>query len=374
MNKNKLQTHGADIDIMCRKYGKNRDEIIDFSSNINQSMPKKLKEKIIESIDYLSEYPDIEYVNLKNVIANYLNTSEEYIMVGNGASELIHLFMKGFKGSVSIFAPTFTEYERAATLYNHKVENHSLYNLDEKFAEIEANCSKIDSVKTEKIEYLNSLNLGDIVFICNPNNPDGGTRNIETLVDFVNTTNKILLVDETFMEFSYKACSLISKLENNKNIVLIKAVTKFFGVPGIRLGYILTSNKSILENMKKYKEPWSVNTFAEKTAEIMFNDKTYIKQSKMFYETERQYIYSQLKQLEETKKIKLFKSDINCIFMQILDGKNAQKVKEILFNDYNILVRNTASFKMLKGENIRFAVKKHDQNEKLVKSLNCIFK
>ena len=220
--------HGANVEQMARMYNKNPKDIIDFSSNINPNVIQGLEEYILEGLQESRSYPDIKYTNLRNNISQYIDVRPEFIIPGNGATEIIYLLMKSIDKRIAILNPTFSEYERSARLNNLDVIN---LNLDE------SNEFEIDLNNIKE-----NINKFDSLFVCNPNNPNGKVKNLEKLLDIIVDNNKLLIVDETFMEFveEEEKYSLVKYVEKYPNLFILKAVTKFFGLPGIRLGYGLT--------------------------------------------------------------------------------------------------------------------------------------
>ena len=182
--------------------------------------------------------------------------------------------------------------------------------------------------------------------------------------------NKLLIVDETFMEFVYEEekYSLIKYVDKYENIFIIKAVTKFFGMPGLRLGYGVTSNKKLIEDIYKYKEPWSVNSFADTLSNYIFNDKDYINLSKEYYINEREYMLNDLRKI---KSLEVYDTDTNFILIRLKD-KKAEELKLQLFKGSNILIRDASNFIGLDENYIRIAIKSHDENILILKELNRI--
>lgn len=343
--------HGADTTSMVLKYGKKEEDILDFSSNINPYTPKDIDKYILEGLALSVKYPDIEYLNLRKNIGDYLNVNSDYIIPGNGASEIIYLLMKTLDGPLGIINPTFSEYERAAKLNN--LEIIDLY-FDEDF--------KLNLNEIEK-----NMNKFKYLFICNPNNPSGSVENVDKLAKLLKENNKILIIDETFMEFVHKneEYSLINYINDYDNIFILKAITKFFGLPGIRLGYGVTSNKEILNNMYKYKEPWSVNSFAENICNYIFKEKDYIENTKNYFKEEINFMIENLKKI---KNIEVFESKTNFILLK-LKKYDSNDIKEKLFLEKNILIRDASNFRGLNENYIRVAVKKREENEALINAL-----
>lgn len=345
--------HGANVDNMAKQFGKNENDIIDFSSNVNPHIISDLGKYVLEGLEKSRSYPDINYTNLRNNISDYIKVDGELIIPGNGATEIIYLLMKSIKKRIAILNPTFSEYGRGAKLNNLEVidfhlkeENNFSIDLDE----IQKNMDKFDSL-----------------FVCNPNNPNGKVKDLNELLDLMIENDKLLIVDETFMEFvgDEEKYSLINRIEQTPNLFILKAVTKFFGMPGLRLGYGVTSNKQIIKNIYEYKEPWTINSFAENLSNYLFKDKEYIKSSKEYYINERKFM---LEELRKIPRLKVYDTDTNFVLIKLEDGK-ASSLKLELFEKYNILIRDASNFIGLDKSYIRVAIKSHNDNKVLIESL-----
>ena len=348
--------HGANVDNMAKKFGKNENDIIDFSSNVNPHIISDLGKYVLEGLEKSRSYPDINYTNLRNNISDYIKVDSELIIPGNGATEIIYLLMKSIKRRLAILNPTFSEYGRGAKLNNLEIidfhlkeENNFSIDLDE----IQKNMDKFDSL-----------------FVCNPNNPNGKVKDLNELLDLMIENDKLLIVDETFMEFvgEEEKYSLINKIEQTPNLFILKAVTKFFGMPGLRLGYGVTSNKQIIKNIYEYKEPWTINSFAENLSNYLFKDKEYINGSKDYYINERKFM---LEELRKISRLKVYDTDTNFVLIK-LDDDEANSLKPELFEKYNILIRDASNFIGLDKSYIRVAIKSHNDNKVLIESLRKI--
>ena len=342
--------HGANVDNMAKKFGKNENDIIDFSSNVNPHIISDLGKYVLEGLEKSRSYPDINYTNLRNNISDYIKVDSELIIPGNGATEIIYLLMKSIKRRLAILNPTFSEYGRGAKLNNLEIidfhlkeENNFSIDLDE----IQKNMDKFDSL-----------------FVCNPNNPNGKVKDLNELLDLMIENDKLLIVDETFMEFvgEEEKYSLINKIEQTPNLFILKAVTKFFGMPGLRLGYGVTSNKQIINNIYEYKEPWTINSFAENLSNYLFKDKEYINGSKDYYINERKFM---LEELRKISRLKVYDTDTNFVLIK-LDDDEANSLKLELFEKYNILIRDASNFIGLDKSYIRVAIKSHNDNKVLI--------
>ena len=348
--------HGANVDNMAKKFGKNENDIIDFSSNVNPHIISDLGKYVLEGLEKSRSYPDINYTNLRNNISDYIKVDSELIIPGNGATEIIYLLMKSIKRRLAILNPTFSEYGRGAKLNNLEIidfhlkeENNFSIDLDE-----------IQKIWTSLIVYLFVIQIIQMEKLSDLNE----------LLDLMIENDKLLIVDETFMEFvgEEEKYSLINKIEQTPNLFILKAVTKFFGMPGLRLGYGVTSNKQIINNIYEYKEPWTINSFAENLSNYLFKDKEYINGSKDYYINERKFM---LEELRKISRLKVYDTDTNFVLIK-LDDDEANSLKLELFEKYNILIRDASNFIGLDKSYIRVAIKSHNDNKVLIESLRKI--
>lgn len=358
-NKEKIHiasVHGADVDSAAELYGIDTENIIDFSSNINPFIIDNMDNILKKGIENLKKYPDIKYRRLRKNIANYLEVDDSYIIPGNGATEIIYLLMRNLKGRLAIVNPTFSEYRKGAEIAGLSIVDFIMdwkkdFELD------------LDEIYRRKDEF-------DSIFICNPNNPDGSVRDIKKLLEFAEKEGKLLIVDETFIEFadSEKEMSLINMVEDSKNLFIIRAITKFFGIPGIRLGYGITSNMEILQNMYEEKEPWTINSFADTASDFIFGDVEYIRKSKEYFSKERIFMLNEINGIEG---VCAFGTDTNFILLRF-ENKNVLDVKENLLKRAGLLIRDASNFIGLDSNFARVAIKNHEQNIVLVDAIRSV--
>lgn len=358
-NKEKVNinsVHGADINSAAELYGLEADKIIDFSSNINPFIVESMDKIVAAGVENLQKYPDIKYRRLRKNIADYLRVEDSYIIPGNGATEIIYLLMRNLSGRLAIINPTFSEYRKGAEIAGLSVVD---FVMDwEKDFELD-----LDEIYKGKDEF-------DSIFICNPNNPDGSVREIKKLLEFAEKEGKLLIVDETFIEFadSEKDRSLVNMVEKSKNLFIIRAVTKFFGIPGIRLGYGISSNRELLQKMYDEKEPWTINSFADSASDFIFKEEEYIRKSKEYFSKERVCMINEINKIDG---IKAFNSDANFILVRF-ENRNVLDVKENLLKRAGLLIRDASNFIGLDSSFARVAIKNHEQNTVLVDALRSV--
>ena len=358
-NKEKVNinsVHGADINSAAELYGLEADKIIDFSSNINPFIVDSMDKIVAAGVCSLQKYPDIKYRRLRKNISDYLGVDDSQVIPGNGATEIIYLLMRNLSGRLAIINPTFSEYRKGAELAGLSVVDFVMdwkkdFKLD------------LDEIYRRKDEF-------DSIFICNPNNPDGSVREIKKLLEFAEKEGKLLIVDETFIEFadSEKDRSLVNMVEKSKNLFIIRAVTKFFGIPGIRLGYGISSNRELLQKMYDEKEPWTINSFADSASDFIFKEEEYIRKSKEYFSKERVCMINEINKIDG---IKAFNADANFILVRF-ENKNVLDVKENLLKRAGLLIRDASNFIGLDSSFARVAIKNHEQNIVLVDALRSV--
>ena len=372
MNKEKTDFHGGNIYKIFRE--KNIDKILDYSSNINPyGLPENLKKEIFEKLFVLERYPDPDYIELREKIAEKNNLNIENIIVGNGATEIIFLFMKILSPKkVLIVSPTFGEYERAikaSTLANDSLEIN--------YFELKETENFVLNVKNLETELENNY---DLLILCNPNNPTGQflkLKKLEEILKICEQKNTKLFIDEAFVEFveDWENESIINSEENKENLFVIRAFTKFFAIPGLRLGYGICFNNNLLKKMLEKKEPWSVNNIADLAGKTVLDDENYIQKTKEWIKDQKKYMYENLNKIEG---LRAYKTEVNFILLKIEDNllKKGLDVKNLRKKmlEKGILIRDASNFIYLNKHYFRLAIKDKLNNEKVIETLTSILK
>ena len=337
--------HGGDIVTYKDKYNGN---IIDFSSNINPlGPPPNLREEMNRAYSELTAYPDIHYRELKENIATYLKCSADEVITGSGALEVINNVCVMFERIV-VFTPCFSEYiNRPAVLGREviKLPLHGQFQID-----------------IEKLEA--NLKPSDLLILGNPNNPTGlriSEQILRRIYKVIVQRNAFLLLDEAFFEFCPNDYDSVEIFKGARNICIIRAATKFFALPGIRLGYGFAA-VDFTEKYGKVESPWSVNSYANAAGRVIFRENDYIDSTKQYIKQEREYLFNKL---SEIKWIKAYKCDANFILIKLLKYD-----ENIVFDEFikkGIMIRKASSFEGLDSSFIRVAVKDHESNKKLIR-------
>lgn len=337
--------HGGDLVTYKDKYNGN---IIDFSSNINPlGPPPGLREEMDRAFSELTAYPDIHYRELKENIAAYLKCSADEVITGNGALEVINNVCVMFKRIV-VFTPCFTEYIKRPAVLGREVIKLP---LDSKF-----------KINIEKLEV--NLKPNDLLILGNPNNPTGlriSEQMLRRIHKVIIQKNAFLLLDEAFFEFCPTDYDSVEIFKGEGNICIIRAATKFFALPGIRLGYGF-ADAGFIEKYRRIESPWSVNSYANAAGRVIFRENDYIDSTKEYIKQEREYLFNKL---SEIKWIKAYESDANFILIKLLKYD-----ENIIFDDFikkGVMIRKASSFEGLDSSYIRVAVKDHESNKKLIR-------
>ena len=353
-----MQIHGGNIAEISRKYTLKENTIIDFSSNINPlGCPSNVQTFLQKVGNSITAYPDPDATELRKEIAKSIDSEIKTILVGNGSTELIYLIPRVIKPRAAlILSPTFGEYERSLLPMKCRVK---IFTLKEK-----------DNFKPNIDKITELLPKIDILYLCNPNNPTGAVleySDIKFLLVKAEKRDVLVVVDESFMEFTDKK-SIVVEIKKMKNLIVLKSLTKIYGIPGLRLGY-LVANSKIVNSIKRHKEPWTVNTLAQKAGVACLRDEKFILKTKRFITREKKYL---VRELNKINGLKPCDSSTNYILIKLVKpGVTSGMVHEKMAKQ-GLLIRDCRSFRGLGRKYIRIAVKKRKENTVLIKRLKMI--
>lgn len=352
--------HGSDLEKIEAIYGIKKEDITSFSANVNPlGISPKLRIALADRIDAITGYPDREYTELRTAIANYIHADRNHIVVGNGSTELISLFIQITRPKKAfIIGPTYSEYEREITLgggssHYYRLEEEADFKLDVKALEKELSADF------------------DLLVICNPNNPTSSAipvLDMRKILDICKQKNIYCMVDETYVEFAedINQVTSVPLAESYNNIIILRGISKFFAAPGLRLGYAICGNMDLLREVNKKKNPWTINTLAAIAGEIMFSDEEYITKTRDLIHTERNRIYSILK---ECKNVKVYPPTANFVLVKILkEGITAVDLFDAAIRK-GFMIRDCSTFPFLDQKFIRFCFMQPEKNTKLLELL-----
>ena len=343
---NSLNPHGGDI------YTHIID--MDFSSNINPlGTPPGVLTAMQKSLSQSARYPDPFCREAISAVSAYEGVCLEDVLPGSGAAELIYSFCQTVTTKKALIPiPTFSEYESALNqngcnviLYCLKPENK--FELDKGFYE---------TIEEEK---------PDVVFLCNPNNPTGKLADPDLICEIVKLCEFLKIkffVDECFMELTGKNYSVVPQIAEHSSLIILKALTKSYGLAGIRAGYCLSSDHDLLYRMSQTVQPWNVSVVAQAAIPAALKEKKYLEKSVSLIKKERKFLTESLTDLG----LSVITSDANFILFMAPVGLDLSLLSK------GIAIRNCSNFVGLGPGWYRIAVRRHEENKILIRMIRQI--
>jgi threonine-phosphate decarboxylase len=363
-----MKGHGGNIYEASEKTGIPQKRIIDFSASINPlGVPASSIAAMKKHLSMLPHYPEPFAERLSLHIGKHYRIKPDTIICCNGSTELIYLIPRALKPKkVLVTAPAFSEYERACRLFNKtrvisyelKPENNFDINPDEFISAMKGD------LKSSRITYHSSRPF-DMAFLCNPNNPTGGLlrkREVIKIADAARELKCCLVVDEAFIDFCAGE-SAIKEVSKNPYLIILRSLTKFYALSGLRIGFGVFPQR-LAGLMKKYKEPWTVNSLAQEAGKAALGDTAYQQASLSMMKTEKMFLEDHFKRLS----LDYIPSSANYYLIRTGDAKNIISS----LREKGILVRDCSNFCGLDDTYIRVAVRSRRENKILLKELSAL--
>lgn len=338
-------------------------EMLDFCYLVNPYFPSsRMKDELKANFDILlTEYPSGMSVN-SQLIAKYFGLKTEYVCAGNGAAELIKSIMENQKGKLGLIYPTFEEYP-------HRMHSDQLITFVP---------NNPDFTYTEKdlMDFFSDKELTTLCLI-NPDNPSGNfipKKNIIKLILWCQKRNIQIIIDESFVDFAdgYPNNTLLNNdlLEEFLNLIVIKSISKSYGVPGLRLGALATANTNMITMVRKDVSIWNINSFAEYYLQIFGKYESNYSTACYKFIAERNRFMEHLK---EISFLRIIPSSANYFLCEITNKYTAKELSLKLLSEHNILIKDCSSKMSFEGKNyIRIAIRDQHDNNKLIKILNAL--
>jgi threonine-phosphate decarboxylase len=361
--KRRFISHGGDIWGFSRKYNIPLEEVLEFSGPINfLGPPPKAVEAVKQNAKLIKFYPDPNPVEFKIEIAKYVGfgIQERNVLLGNGSIELIYLITeilpRGHKAVIPV--PSFSEYEKATL----RVSGDPIFvQLPYDFS---LDLDKIKKAVTDETK---------IMCICNPHSPSGRLYSKEELLELVKFCEKkdiIFSIDENYIEFDDKSLSntLAGVVKDYENLFVIRSVTKFYGMAGIRFGYALAAG-NLIDKLESMRLPWSINGLACQVTMAAINDSQFIENTKQTIAKNRQTLTQNLSKIPG---LYVYPSVTNFILVKILNGKiTSTMLKEILAKEH-ILIRDCCTFMGMDDSHFRITIRSEKDNQQLVEKIKKV--
>ncbi len=346
--------HGGNLRELAAQMNLQEADICDFSANVNPlGPPSWLRSSISKTVDAVVNYPDPNCTELVQAIAEHYNISDQEILVANGSSEIIATIPRALCLERTIIPiPAYGDYSASCELMGMSIE-------------------KLDMTASGNL----SLDLDDLtawiqgkdlVFIANPNNPTGLTLDADKLREVIKQyESTIFVIDEAFLDFVINGQSLIHDRE--ANVIVLRSMTKFFAIPGIRLGFAVGCEK-IIRKIRKYISPWSVNAFAQEVGVRAIKDRQYAKKTIEVVTGNRQWLFEKL---SGVNGLFVFPGQANYLLVKITNAKNtAKQLADRLLQVDAIAIRVCDNYDGLDDSYFRVAIKTQADNQRLFMAIS----
>lgn len=346
-----LQIHGGLRPAELRALGLDPQGIIDFSANVNPLGPPPSILRAVQNVDY-ARYPDPDCLELREALASRLAVRPQQILIGNGATELIHLLARAFvnKGStVTIAAPTFGEYEAAVRTAGgviHCVQARAETDFLPDLAALRRSAAR-----------------SALTFLCNPNNPTGvylPRSSIEAFLNGLPHTAGPVVIDEAYLTFVDAPWTVLDLVQTGR-VLLLRSMTKDYAIPGLRLGYLIAEEATVTR-VQQYQVTWSVNAAAQAAGLAALQEDAYIEETRVIVRENKAFLTQALQDLG----FNVVSGAANFLLIKVGD---ATAVRHRLLRQ-GIAVRDCTSFGL--PAYIRVAVRLRPACERLLAALTTI--
>jgi len=350
----KAPLHGGDVYQLARTLGLNLTDLLDFSANINPlGFPPGLAAAVGEAMTEIVHYPDLRCLKLREALVSHHRLNPEQILVGNGSTELIYLAVRALQPARGlIVTPAFSEYEQALNA-----------------AQTPAAFHPTAEAHNFTLHDLPEVQAGDLVFLAHPASPSGALLAPELFLAAaaqVEAAGAYLLLDEAFVDFVEEA-SMKVHLDRFPRLMILRSFTKFFGIPGVRLGFLLAAPE-LTARLAAAQEPWSVSTMAQCMGRACLADLDYMRRTRTLIQHEREFLQQRLAKIPG---LAAFPSAVNYLLVKLSrPGATAARLQRQMLA-HRIVIRDASNFRGLDERFFRIAVRRRGENERLLAALKA---
>jgi threonine-phosphate decarboxylase len=358
--------HGGNVWELSEKYKIFLDQIIDFSISTNPlGAPEKAVESIRQHLNLIHHYPDPDHEWLLEALAESAGVTPDNVVVGNGSTELIYLFNEVFleDGCEAVIpVPTFNEYKAAIERF---AGNITFIKCDPA-KNFKLNLEELEKSITKKTR---------IILLCNPNSPTGWLYekgDILRIVQLAADENMLVFVDEDYIDFvdDSKRYSMADYVNEYNNLFVLRSLTKFFGLAGVRIGFGVGS-PDIVNVLKRVIMPWSVNSLAMFAAAEAVKDVNFIENSRLLLSNSKRQMLEMFKSIPW---LKVYPSETNFLLIEIIrEHLTSTQLAEGLAKK-GLLIRDCKDFDGLNNRFFRVTVRRPEENRKLVEQIKSFGK
>ncbi|MGB5595513.1 MAG: threonine-phosphate decarboxylase CobD [Crocosphaera sp.] len=351
----KRPVHGGNLVWAAAQIGCPASSILDFSASINPlGPPQTALDAIQGAFNSLNHYPDPNYTELRQALSQWHQLSPDWVLPGNGAAELLTWAGRQLaqQAVTYVMTPAFRDYYRALQAFGANIQPLAFP------------WQNPNTVIT--INNLREKHAG--IIINNPHNPTGKLLTRESLLPLLEKL-ALVVVDEAFMDFvpPSQQQSLIPLIATYPNLVIVRSLTKFYSLPGLRLGYAI-AHPNRLQQWQTWRDPWSVNSLAVAAGMAAIEDKTFEHNTRQWLLSARQELFEGLLTIQGLKPIV---SAVNFLLVETVIPSS--QLQQELLQKYRILIRDCLSFTELGDRYFRIAVRTPTDNKKLLQALSEIF-
>lgn len=336
-------------------------QILDFSASINPLGPSPQVWRAISRVrQQLLHYPDPDCWALRQALAKRWQCDPAQIVVGNGSTELIHILPRALGiRNLAVVQPTFSEYAAAMDRSGGQVTALCSDRTQQYAFPADSLCQLLE----RRVPGRRAINA---VVLCNPNSPTGQACRADDIMRVARLAQRRgiwLIVDETFADYCQER-SILPLVASWSRVVVLRSLTKFYGLPGLRVGYAVAA-RSVVEQVRCLVPPWSVNAMGQVAAVAALQDTAHAKKSLAFMKKERARFSNALMSLPGCM---VMPAHANYIYMELPDGWHASEATARLRRE-GILIRDCSSIPGATTGSIRVAVRSKRDNDRLLKSL-----
>lgn len=352
--------HGGNMLFLASDWGHDPATCLDFSANINPlGLSSIVQSALVEAFSKLVHYPDVTYQRSKNALVDFHHCDSQQIILSNGAVELFYELARCLKPrNLLLLSPTFMEYEKAFKQEGTRICYHVLSEPDYSW--------EFQSLLPD----LEGLDENDVVLLCNPNNPTGSLVTGDVMfrvAEYLRNRGIVLIVDEAFIDFlgNDDKYSLLPKLDLLPNVIIVRSLTKFYAIPGLRLGYAISKDESLIAKLEEKRPPWTVNALADEVLPVILQDKSYQQRTLDWLISERAFLYEALCRFEA---LKVTVPSVNYIFFEYKGNEDLRQ----LLRQKRVFIRSCQDYHHLTVKHYRVAIRTRDENLALLSALEDV--
>lgn len=356
--------HGGNVWEVSEKHKIPVDQIIDFSISTNPlGAPEKAVESIRQHLNLIHHYPDPDHEWLLAALAKTAGVASNNVVVGNGSTELIYLFNEvflenGYEAVIPV--PTFNEYKAAIERFG----GNMLFIKCDSTNNFKLNLEKLEKAISKKTR---------IIFLCNPNSPTGWLyekADILRIIQLAAEKDVLVFVDEDYIDFvdDDKRYSMAEYVNEYNNLFVLRSLTKFFGLAGVRIGFGVGS-PDLVKILKRVIMPWSVNSLAMFAAAEAVKDTDFVKRSRLLISKSKRQMLEMFKTIPW---LKIYPSETNFLLIEIIrEDLTSTQLAEMLAKK-GLLIRDCKDFDGLNNRFFRVTVRRSEENRKLVEQIKSL--